>query len=121
MKQLVIPGLAAAAALAPEGGPPDAHDLRRPRGGDVVQEVPAEPARSGPYVPPFPGWRYQPVRAGDRLCAAFLAPRYVLANPRRFGLSPAGAGRHWIRYGDDLLLVDRGSRRVVRAVPGGAR
>lgn len=130
MKGYMLPVLIAATAAGPSHGgagqapgrPPDSHDLRRPRGGDVVVEVGgAQPEQAQAYVPPRPGWRYRPLGTGARLWRAFLAPRYVVADPGRFGLPPAGSGQHWIRYWDDLLLVDRATRKVLRAVPGGHR
>ncbi|HZF94903.1 MAG TPA: RcnB family protein [Allosphingosinicella sp.] len=130
MRRYMLPALMAAAAAGPSHGgagqaperPPDSHDLRRPRGGDVVVEVGgAQPERAQPYAPPRPAWRYRPLGTGARLCRAFLAPRYVVADPARFGVPVAPPGQQWIRYWDDLLLVERATRKVLRAVPGGYR
>jgi Ni/Co efflux regulator RcnB len=122
----MLPALIAAAAAGPSygqapGRPPDSHDLRRPSGGDVVVEVEQAPRTAEHYVPPCPGSCYRPLRPGERLGRAFFAPRYIVADPARFGLPAAARGQQWIRYWDDLLLVDRATRRIVRAVPNGHR
>ncbi len=115
----LIAALAAPAAASAQR-PPDAHILPRERG-DVI-DVDGEPARPAPqagrqsYEPPYPGWRYRPVAVGQLLPAAFLAPRYLIAEPARQGLPPARGNRRWIRYGEDALLVDFRTRRVVKAV-----
>jgi Ni/Co efflux regulator RcnB len=63
------------------------------------------------------GWTYRRYAVGATLPAFFLSTTYYV-DPLRFGLriGPAGAGRRWIRVGDDLYLVNaRG--RVIRVVP----
>ena len=115
----LIAALAAPAAASAQR-PPDAHVLR-PQPGDVIDVIgePAKPSsessRKG-YEPPYPGWRYAPVAVGQRLSPAFLAPRYLIAEPARQGLPAARGNRRWIRYGEDALLVDLRTQRVVQAV-----
>lgn len=97
--------------------PPDSHDLRRERGDVLAVSGATPPARDlalARYIAPYRGWRYRPLRPGDRLQRGFLRPRYVLVDPRLHGLPFARAKQRWIRYGDDLVLVEFGSRRVVR-------
>jgi len=130
MRRYMLPALMAAAAAGPSHGgagqaperPPDSHDLRRPRGGDRRRRGRRRAAgASAALRPPRPAWRYRPLGTGARLCRAFLAPRYVVADPARFGVPVAPPGQQWIRYWDDLLLVERATRKVLRAVPGGYR
>jgi len=100
---------------------PDAHMIRRERG-DIIdfskgpRIYPGD--RRGVYVAPLPGWRYRPVRAGDRLRPPFYGPAYVIADVSRYGLPAARGERRWIRYGDDLLLVNVRSGRVLKVLAG---
>jgi Ni/Co efflux regulator RcnB len=126
----MLPVLMAAAVAGPSHGggagrapgrPPDSHNLPPPRGGDVVVEADRGPGNTQPYAPPRPGARYRALAAGERLCRDFLATRYVVSDPARFDLPPAASGQQWIRYWGDLLLVDRATRKVVRAITGSDR
>ncbi len=102
-------------ATADQRGP-DAHVIRQDRGDVFVIGNAAEADR---YVRPVTERKYRPVRAGQRLAAAFLDPRYVVAAPA--GYRPVRKGRRWIRYGDDLLLVHVRSGHIERVLPGGYR
>lgn len=102
-------------AIATQRGP-DAHMIRQIRG-DVL--VIRESAKIDRYPAPHTGWTYKPMRVGQRLQPAFYGPRYVVAAPR--GLQPARGTRRWIRYGDDLLLVNVRGGRIDRVLPGGWR
>lgn len=106
--------LAAPASAAQRG--PDAHMIRQIRGDVLVIRESPEIDR---YAAPHKGWSYKPVRAGQRLQRAFYGPRYVVAAPR--GTPPARGTRRWIRYGDDLLLVNVRGGRIDRVLPGGYR
>lgn len=125
MRPSLLGGVAAAIAqLAGSPGaanpPPDSHDLPPPRG-DRVEEREAAIERPGPYVPPGPGWRYRPLAVGARLAPPFYAPRYVVGDPARHGLARAQGDLRWIRYGDDILLVNVVDGRVARVVRNGYR
>lgn len=112
---LVVPGLFAASdagAFSQRG--PDAHVVRQPRGDVLVVVSP-----SAPYSAPHAGWTYKPLKAGARLQPIFYTSRYVVIAPR--GVPPARGRQRWIRYGDDLLLVDTRGGRVARVVSGGYR
>lgn len=124
MRDLIVPALAAAFATASSADAQtaeDAHVIRPVRGDVFVVHGEVAHARSGTapsaYVAPFPNWRYSAVRRGDRLQPAFYAGRYVIAQPERYGLAVARGDHRWIRYGDDLLLVDRRTGRVLRLAP----
>lgn len=66
------------------------------------REVYHRPAYVGPR-----GYRYQAWRAGARLPSAYYGPRYVIADPWHYRLNrPAAGYLRWVRYGDDVLLVD---------------
>lgn len=116
---------ASASAQSGRERPPESHDLRRD-GGDVVEVREASAVihpnhRSRPYAAPYRGWRYRAMRPGDRLRPGFYRARYTIVDPARYGLAPARGDRRWIRYGEDLLLVNVRTGQVVRAIPNGYR
>jgi len=90
----------------------DAHIVRPYRGDVLAIDGRIEPSGRPSYVAPYAGWRYAPVRAGQRIAPAFRAARYVVARPA--GLPPAKRGQNWVRYGKDLLLVTVRTGRVLR-------
>jgi Ni/Co efflux regulator RcnB len=69
------------------------------------------------YVAPHRSWRYRPVSVGYRLQPAFYGSRYYINNYGAFGVGAPGRYRQWIRYGDDLLLVNIRTGRVIRIIP----
>lgn len=107
-------------AAAPQRGP-DAHVIRRKRG-DIVDFSDAPRIYPGDsrarYVPPVRNWKYRPVSLGERLAAPFYGASYVIATPARLQLPPARGDRRWIRYGDDILLVNIRSGRVLQVLAG---
>jgi Ni/Co efflux regulator RcnB len=68
------------------------------------------------YVAPYSGWSYRPVTIGFQLSPVFYSSRYHIANPYHYGLRPVGRFQRWVRYGDDLLLVNVRTGRVIRVV-----
>jgi len=68
------------------------------------------------YVAPYRGWSYRPVARGYQLRPAFYGPRYVIGNPHYYRLRPAARNQQWIRYGDDLLLVNVRNGRVLQVI-----
>lgn len=69
--------------------------------------------RIGRYIGPR-GFVYRPVVIGFRFDPIFYSSRYWIANPWTYRLPPAGHGLRWIRYGNDAVLVNMRSGRVVR-------
>lgn len=66
------------------------------------RQVYRRPVYAGPA-----GYRYQAWRPGWRLPVAYYAPRYVIADPGYYRLErPRYGYMRWVRYGDDVLLVD---------------
>ncbi|OHT22056.1 RcnB family protein [Edaphosphingomonas haloaromaticamans] len=66
------------------------------------------------YVGPR-GYVYRPVAVGARLGAPYYASRYVISDPYRYRLpKPTGVNR-WVRYGNDVLLVNVRTGRVIEA------
>jgi Ni/Co efflux regulator RcnB len=52
------------------------------------------------------GWRYRVWSIGAILPAVFLASEYYYDDYRLLGLQAPPPGYRWVRYGDDLLLVN---------------
>ena len=63
------------------------------------------------YVGPR-GYAYRPVDVGYRFAPTYYGRNYWVNDYARYRLSAPGAGQRWIRYGNDVVLVDRGGRVV---------
>jgi Ni/Co efflux regulator RcnB len=73
-------------------------------------------ARSA-YIAPVHNWSYRPVSNGYRLQSVFYSPRYYISDYGTYGLqAPIHPWLRWIRYGDDLLLVNIRTGRVLDVV-----
>ena len=70
------------------------------------------PAWSGPR-----GNAYRPVARGYRFQPEFYDRRYWV-DARRYHLRPAIGPQRWVRYGNDVLLVDTRSGRVLEVNNG---
>jgi Ni/Co efflux regulator RcnB len=66
----------------------------------------------GIYIDPF-GYRYRDWDVGWRLPARYYSSRYWIHDPWYYRLPPVGGPYRWIRYHDDVLLVDLRSGRVL--------
>ena len=71
------------------------------------------------YAPPF-GWTfgYRRFGVGAALAPSLWAQDFWLDDPWAFHLPPAGGPYRWVRYFNDVLLVDLRSGIVVDAVHG---
>jgi len=69
--------------------------------------------RQGRYLPPR-GYAYRPVRAGVNINRAFYNQRYWIADPYRYRLPVVRGPQRWVRYGNDVLLIDTRNGRVLR-------
>ncbi|WP_136162426.1 RcnB family protein [Sphingomonas flavalba] len=65
------------------------------------------------YAAPVRGWRYRPVTVGYSLPRAFYGQRYLIGNPGAYRLGAPRAGTRWVRYGNDVLLVNTRTGRVL--------
>jgi hypothetical protein len=72
--------------------------------------------RPGPYFSPFAGHFYRPVGIGFFLDPLFFQPRFFLNDPWAFRLPPAGDRFRWVRYYEDVLLVDVFTGEVVDVI-----
>lgn len=69
------------------------------------------------YVAPR-GMRYQTVRVGAQLNRAFYGKPYWVSNYSTYRLPRPGANRTYVRYGNDVLLVNTRTGRVVQVYNG---
>jgi len=65
------------------------------------------------YVAPR-GYRYRPVTVGVSLNRAFWAPRFRVSNYNHYRLPNPGRNRMYVRYGNDVLLINARNGRVIR-------
>jgi Ni/Co efflux regulator RcnB len=65
------------------------------------------PAWAGPR-----GYRWRPVTVGYRFTPVFYERRYWI-DPYRYHLRPVRGYERWVRYGNDVVLVDIRSGRVL--------
>jgi Ni/Co efflux regulator RcnB len=72
--------------------------------------------RHSAYVAPYRGWNYRAVNPGYRLQRGFYGSRYVISNYGHYRLRAPGYNRRWVRYGDDLLLVNVRNGRVLQVI-----
>ncbi|HEX8582973.1 MAG TPA: DUF1090 family protein [Allosphingosinicella sp.] len=72
--------------------------------------------RSVRYAAPYRNWSYRPVGVGYQLQSGFYGSRYYVNDYGRFGVRQPGRFQQWIRYGDDLLLVNVRTGRVLQVI-----
>ena len=82
----------------------DWRDYRRTHQGDF---------RRGAYAGPR-GYRYRPVTVGYRFEPGYYARNYWLTDYGRYRLARPGYNQQYIRYGNDVVLVDIRSGRALR-------
>jgi hypothetical protein len=62
--------------------------------------------RIGPYYSPYRGYGYNRFSIGFFLDPFFYDQRYWIGDPWQYRLPPAEPGTEWVRYYNDVLLVD---------------
>ena len=73
--------------------------------------------RGSAYRGPRAGWRYRPVSVGYRFDPVFYGRSYWI-DPVRYHLRPVAANLRWVRYGNDVLLVNVRTGRVLEVNNG---
>jgi Ni/Co efflux regulator RcnB len=68
------------------------------------------------YVAPYNSWRYRTISPGYRLQSSFFGSRYYVNNYNAYQLRAPNRWQRWIRYGDDLVLVNTRTGRVIQVV-----
>lgn len=86
----------------------DWRDYRRTHG-DVY--------RRGNYEAPR-GYRYRPARVGSRFAPEYYGRRYWINDPQTYRLRRPGAYQRWVRYGNDVVLVETRGGRVLQVYNG---
>lgn len=110
---------------------PVPHRPNRPTPGrPTIQPVPNRPVYRPGHRPPsyhrirgpiyhYPrGYRYRRWGIGAILPHIFLSNYYYWTDWRALGLLPAPPGYVWVRYGPDLLLVNRYTGRIADVIYG---
>lgn len=74
--------------------------------------------RAGRYYAPFSGYYYRPLSIGFYLDQAFFGQDYWIGDPEYYRLPPAYGPYRWVRYYDDVLLVNIYNGEVVDVIRG---
>ena len=72
--------------------------------------------RSGAYYSPYRGHSYSRFSIGFALQPLFYSQRYWINDPWQYRLPPAEYGTRWVRYYDDVLLVDTYTGEVIDVI-----
>ena len=72
--------------------------------------------RIGPYYSPYRGYGYNRFDIGFFLEPLFFSRNYWIGDPWQYRLPPAPPGTQWVRYYNDVLLVDIYSGEVIDAI-----
>lgn len=72
--------------------------------------------RGGSYYAPYRGYNYSRIRTGFFLDALFYSNNYWIADPWAYRLPDVYGPYRWVRYYDDVLLVDVYSGEVVDVI-----
>jgi Nickel/cobalt transporter regulator len=72
--------------------------------------------RSGGYYAPYRGYRYNRLSIGIVLDSLFYSNRYWLSDPWQYRLPAAPYGTQWVRYYDDVVLVDVYTGEVIDVI-----
>lgn len=72
--------------------------------------------RGSHYYAPYRNHRYSRFNIGFFLEPLFFSQRYWVSNPYQYRLPPAPPGTQWIRYYNDVLLVDTWSGEVIDVI-----
>ena len=70
----------------------------------------------GRYYSPYRGHNYSRISIGFSLGSGYYGSRYWINDPGYYRLPPSYGSYRWVRYYDDVLLVDLRSGRVVDVI-----
>jgi Ni/Co efflux regulator RcnB len=68
------------------------------------------------YFAPLPSYRYNRLSIGIYLGAPFYSQQYWIADPWAYRLPPAYPPYRWVRYYDDVLLIDTYTGQVADVI-----
>ena len=72
--------------------------------------------RPGPYYAPFRSHRYSRLQIGFFLDSLFFQPQFFINDPWDYRLPPVYGPYRWVRYYDDVVLVDCYTGEVVDVI-----
>lgn len=72
--------------------------------------------RPGPYYAPYRSHSYSRVGIGFYLDSLFFQPRFFVNDPSYYRLPPVYGPYQWVRYYDDVVLVDIYTGEVVDVI-----
>ncbi|HYI40156.1 MAG TPA: RcnB family protein [Allosphingosinicella sp.] len=72
--------------------------------------------RSGAYYSPYRNYRYNRLSIGIVLDSLFYSNRYWLNDPYQYRLPAAPYGTQWVRYYNDVVLVDTYTGEVIDVI-----
>lgn len=72
--------------------------------------------RPGRYYSPYRNYGYNRFTIGLTLGSGYYSNRYWINDPYQYRLPPAYPGTRWIRYYDDVLLVDLYTGQVIDVI-----
>ena len=72
--------------------------------------------RVGPYYSPYRNYGYNRFSIGGFLDSLFFDQRYWIGDPWQYRLPPAYPGTQWVRYYNDVILVDVYSGEVIDVI-----
>ena len=75
-----------------------------------------QPVPPGGYYSPYRNYRYNRLSIGLILDSLFYSNRYWLSDPWQYRLPPAPYGTQWVRYYDDVLLIDVYTGEVIDVI-----
>lgn len=98
----------------------DRHDVREERRDvrDARRELRQDrrDRRQVAYAAPYRNWSYSRVNIGFQLRPSFYSSRYYVTDYSMRGLRHPGRFQKWVRYGDDLILVNVRTGRVIQVL-----
>lgn len=109
MRKALLIGLAAATVLSSPAVARDRHHDRNHHQRHHRHIV---------YVAPYKNWSYHRLNVGYQLRPAYYGSRYAINDFGYYRLRAPGRYQRWVRYGDDLLLVNIRTGRVLEVLPG---
>jgi Ni/Co efflux regulator RcnB len=89
-----------------------------PGGRQFVYQGRSHEAIRGPSYSYPSGWNYRRWDSGQSLPLLFLTSRYFFSDYGRYGFGPPPSHYVWVRYGPDLLLVNRRTGRIRQVIYG---
>jgi Ni/Co efflux regulator RcnB len=122
MRKLILIGLMAATAIPGAASAQDRHvrtEVRQEVRQDVRRDLRHDRQRVRvAYVAPVRGWRYRSIHPGFQLQSSFYGSRYYISDYGAYQLRAPNRWQRWIRYGDDLVLVNVRTGRVIQVIRG---